>query len=58
MLSTEVLDEIFTWQETRKLSHSLTFNYQPQLFLITDTDETRLLAGQRLAVVELSDGIL
>jgi hypothetical protein len=56
VLSNEVLDEIFTWQETRKLSQSLSFNYQRQLFLITDTEETRLLAGQRLTVVELSDG--
>jgi len=44
------------WQETRKLSHSLTFNYQRQLFVISDTEENRLLAGQRLTVVELSDG--
>ena len=55
LLPTEVLDESFTWQETRKLSHSLTFNYQRQLFVIPDTEETRLLAGQRLTVVELSD---
>jgi hypothetical protein len=56
VLSMEVLDEIFTWQETRKLSHSLTFHYQRQLFVLPDTEETRLLAGQRLTVVELSDG--
>lgn len=40
LLPTEVLDEIFTWQETRKLSQSLSFNYQRQLFLLTDTEET------------------
>ena len=56
VLPTEVLDEIFTWQETRKLSQSLSFNYQRQLFLVPDTEETRLLAGQRVTVVELSDG--
>ena len=27
-----------------------------QLFLVADTEETRLLAGQRVTVVELSDG--
>jgi hypothetical protein len=43
-------------QETRKLSQSLSFNYQRQLFLVPDTEETRLLAGQRLTVIELSDG--
>jgi transposase len=52
----EVLDEIFTWQETRKLSQSLTFNYQRQLYVLADTEATRLLAGQRLTIVELCDG--
>ncbi len=56
VLASEVLEEIFTWQETRKLSQSLTFNYQRQLFLLPDTEETRILAGQRITVVELSDG--
>jgi len=56
LLASEVLDEIFTWQETRKLSRSLTFSYQSQLFLLADTEETRALAGQRVTVVELSDG--
>jgi hypothetical protein len=56
LLPNEVLEEIFTWQETRKLSQSLSFNYQRQLFLVPDTEETRLLAGQRVTVVELSDG--
>jgi hypothetical protein len=52
----EVLDDIFTWQETRKLSRSLTFNYQRQLYVVAETHETRRLAGQRLTVVELADG--
>jgi hypothetical protein len=34
VLPSEVLDESFTWQETRKLSQSLTFNYQRHLFMI------------------------
>ena len=28
MLPSEKLDDIFTWQETRRASQSLTFNYQ------------------------------
>jgi hypothetical protein len=52
----EVLDDIFTWQETRKLSRSLTFNYQRQLYVVAETHETRRLAGRRLTVVELADG--
>jgi hypothetical protein len=56
LLPTENLDEIFTWQETRQVSQSLTFNYQRQLFLLEDTPETRPLAGKRVVVSELNDG--
>jgi len=56
VLTTEILDDIFTWQETRKVSQSLTFNYQRQLFLLQDTQETRGLAGKQVTVHELSDG--
>ena len=56
MLATEKLDDIFTLQETRKVSQSLTFNYQRQLFLLRETKETRALAGKRITVSELGDG--
>jgi len=56
VLATENLDDIFTWQETRQVSQSLTFNYQRQLFLPEDTEATRTLAGKRLTVYELNDG--
>jgi len=56
MLQSENLDDIFTWQETRRVSQSLSFNYQRRLFLLQETDETRTLAGQRVTVSELDDG--
>jgi transposase len=56
MLPSERLDDIFTWQETRRVSQSLTFNYQRKLFLLEETDEARGLAGQRVTVFELDDG--
>jgi hypothetical protein len=33
-------DDIFTWQETRKPSQSLSFNYQRQLFSVTEETPT------------------
>ena len=56
VLATEKLDDIFTWQETRRVSQSLTFSYQKRLFLLQDAPETRALAGKRVTVVELNDG--
>lgn len=51
-------DDIFTWQETRRVSRSLSFNYQRQLFLIQDTPETRTVAGRDITVLELHDGTI
>jgi len=34
MLPNEKLDDIFTWQETRRVSRSLSFNYQRKHFLL------------------------
>ncbi len=56
VLATENLDDIFTWQETRQVSQSLTFNYRRQLFLLEHTEATRTLADKRLTVYELNDG--
>jgi hypothetical protein len=56
VLESERLDEIFTLQETRKVSQSLSFNYQRQLYLFNDTEETRLLTGKRVTVYESEDG--
>ena len=56
LLADENLDDIFCWQELRKVSKSLTINYQRRLFLLEDTNETRALAGKHVTVFELRDG--
>jgi hypothetical protein len=33
------LDDIFSWQETRKLSKSLTFRYDKMIYLVEPTEE-------------------
>ena len=52
----EDLDRIFTWQEERKLSKSLTLNYKSIVYLVEPGPETLALAGKSCRVYELEDG--
>ena len=52
----EDLDLIFTWQEERKLSRSLTISYKRVMYLVEPGPETQTLAGQRCRVHEHEDG--
>jgi hypothetical protein len=52
----ENLDEIFTWQEQRTLSASLTLQYDKVLYLIEPSRENQKLAGKRVTVVDFPDG--
>lgn len=56
LLATEDLDRIFTWQEDRKLSKSLTLHYRRKLILLDPTTEAQRLAGRRLQIYEWEDG--
>lgn len=56
LLQDENLDDVFCWRELRKVSQSLSINYQRRLYLLEDTDEARALAGRSITVVELRDG--
>ena len=56
LLRDEKLDDIFCWQEQRKVSKSLTVNYQRRLYLLEDTVETRASAGKHVTVFEFRDG--
>jgi hypothetical protein len=56
LLQDENLEDVFCWRELRKVSNSLSINYQRRLYLLEDTDETRALAGRSITVVELRDG--
>ncbi len=50
------LDLIFTWQEDRKLSRNLTFQYNRVMYIVEPGPETIPLAGERCRVHEYEDG--
>jgi hypothetical protein len=52
----ENLDMIFAWREPRCVSKSLTLQYDKKLYLLTDTPETRALAGSYIDVYQYPDG--
>ncbi|MEO6601160.1 MAG: ISNCY family transposase, partial [Polyangiaceae bacterium] len=56
LLPSENLTEILSWQETRKVSLSLTVNYQRRLYLLVENDQTRAPRGKSITVVESKDG--
>lgn len=58
MRQCEVLNEIFTLQDQRKVSESLTLNHKRVLYLLEDTVENRRLRGHQVTVHEHEDGKL
>jgi hypothetical protein len=54
--SSEDLDQVFTIQETRRITNNLTVNYKRGVYLIEDTEETRRLRGATATVHERMDG--
>ncbi|HTQ00633.1 MAG TPA: hypothetical protein VMN56_15020, partial [Casimicrobiaceae bacterium] len=48
--------DIFTWQEARTLSASLSIQYDKVLYLVEPTEENQKLAGKRVNVVDYPDG--
>jgi len=52
----EHLPEIFTWQEKRKVSKSLTLHYKRVMYLLEDTDESRCAMGNDVDIVETAEG--
>ncbi len=46
------LDDIFSWQETRKLSKSLTFRYDKMIYLVEPTEENTRIAGENIKVLD------
>lgn len=46
----EDLDVIFTWREPRKVSKSLTVQYDKVLYLLEDNEHSRKLSGKYLEV--------
>jgi hypothetical protein len=56
LLDYEDLDDVFTWQEQRTLSASLTLQYDKVLYLVDPSHENERLAGKRVMVIDYPDG--
>lgn len=56
--SNEELDDIFAWQELRKLSKTLTFRYDKMIYLVEPTEENTRIAGEKITVYDYPDGTL
>ncbi|WP_155396318.1 ISNCY family transposase [Vibrio campbellii] len=50
------LDDIFSWQEIRKLSKSLTFQYDKVVYLIEPTEENTRLVHEHVKVLDYPNG--
>lgn len=55
LMSYDDLDAIFTWQEQRMLSASLTLQYDKVLYLVDPTPANQKLAGKRVLVIDYPD---
>lgn len=56
--SNEELDDIFAWQEQRKLSKTLTFRYDKMIYLVEPTEENTRIAGEKITTYDYPDGTL
>lgn len=56
--SNEELDDIFAWQEQRKLSKTLTFRYDKMIYLFEPTEENTRIAGEKITAYDYPDGTL
>ncbi|CAN7748904.1 ISNCY family transposase [Paraburkholderia hospita] len=52
----ESLDQVLTWREPRKVTKSLTVQYDRVMYLLDDTAENRKLIGRYVEVWEYPDG--
>nr|WP_254599933.1 ISNCY family transposase [Cupriavidus gilardii] len=52
----EDLERIFTWREWRKVSQSLTLQYDKVVYLLANVPEHRRLMGRTIEVAEYPDG--
>ncbi|MCG4607183.1 ISNCY family transposase, partial [Bifidobacterium longum] len=50
------LDDIFTWQEPRKVTKSLTITYDKCIYLLEPTELNQKLVGQYISFLEYPDG--
>ena len=50
------LDDIFTWQEERRVTAQLTVHHKRTMYLLDPTPEAKAAARKRVIVVEYEDG--
>jgi hypothetical protein len=50
------IDDIFSWQESRAVTRSLTLQYDKVIYLITPGPENDKIAGQHVTVFDYPDG--
>ena len=52
----DCLDDIFTWQEQRRVTAQLTVHHKRTMYLLEPTEEAKAAANKRVTVVEYEDG--
>jgi len=50
------LDDVFTWQEERRVTAQLTVHHKRTMYLLEPTEEAKAAARKRVTVVEYEDG--
>ena len=56
LLERDCLDDIFTWQEERRVTAQLTVHHKRTMYLLEPTEEAKAAAKKRVTVVEYEDG--
>jgi hypothetical protein len=54
--SDETLQKVFTWQETRKVTRSLTLHYKRAMYILDPSDAARRAMGKHVTLYETEDG--
>jgi transposase len=52
----DCLDDIFTWQEERRVTAQLTVHHKRTMYILEPSDEAKAAAKKRVTVVEYEDG--
>jgi hypothetical protein len=52
----ETLQHVFTWQETRKVTRSLTLHYKRVMYILDQTAAARRAMGKQVTIYETDDG--
>ena len=52
----DCLDDIFTWQEQRRVTAQLTVQHKRTMYLLEPTEQAKAAAKKRVTVIEYEDG--